>query len=162
MDRDHDPDPPGPNAPRPQEGNDATRGAWRLTFEYRDDTVRLVAQQRVAMLAPPDDSEALERGRAGYWVEVRDQHDRPLYSQVLHDPIQTDYEVFSPEPGAIPQRVEAPEIKGVFQAVVPDLPEAIDVVLHGRANRRELADQAAQPLVRAALRETPPPKAGGR
>lgn len=143
-----------PDAGEPPSGGGAGAGdaprAWRLTFEYHDDKVRLVARQPVTMVSPPDDAELLERGKAGFWVELRDAKGRPLYRQVLHDPIQTDYEVFSP--GESPTRVAAPEVKGVFQAVVPDLPDASDVVLHGSASRLELADQSGKQLLKAGLR----------
>lgn len=151
-------------APSASGGGEAVEApqAWRLTFEYHDDDVRLVARQQLAMVSPPDDTELLERGKAGYWVEVRDGAGRPLYRQVLHDPIQTDYEVFSPEPGQSPTRVAAPEVKGVFQAVVPDLPGASEVVLHGRVSRLELADRAAKQLLKARLRGPSPRKEGDR
>lgn len=130
--------------------------AWRITFEYEGEQTRIVAQQRVRMLAPPDDAELLARGAAGYWVEVRDADGRILYRQVLHAPIQHDYEVFSPEPGALPRHVTAVEPKGVFQVVVPDLPEGHEILLHGRPSPSEVATQAARRLSRARLREMGP------
>jgi hypothetical protein len=131
--------------------------SWRLTFEYDADRVRIVARQHVAMLAPPDDSELIGSAKAGYWVELRDAKGRSIYRQIVHDPIQHDFEVFSPEPGTSPTRVEAPQPKGVFQAVVPDLPGATEVVLYGRGSRLELAEKSAKQLVKAPLREPSPP-----
>jgi hypothetical protein len=144
---------PAPPVPPTDGRGEAAPAAWRVTFEYAGDQVTIVAQQRLAMVAPPDDSALLERGTAGYWVEVRDADSRPLYRQVLSRPIRQDYEVFSPEPGASPQRVAAEEIRGVFQAVVPDLPGARDIVLYGRPTVEELQRRAPRQLVKARLHD---------
>lgn len=145
---------PPPDAAVPEP--DPLPAAWRLTFEYEGNAVRIVMQQRVAMLAPPDDAALLERGRAGYWIEVRDGRGQVLYQQVLHAPIQHEYEVFSPDSAEPPRRVEATEPKGVFQVVVPDVPGGRQIVLHGRVSARDLATRAPRQLVKATLRETPP------
>lgn len=155
MPSDHDAGPGVPRPPAETGGSDTSLSAWRLTFEYEGTDIRLVTRQQVAMLAPPDDAERLEEAKGGFWVEIRDAQGHPLYSQVLHDPIQTDYEVFSPDPGQTPTRVAAPEVKGVFQAVVPDLPGATEVVLHGRASQAELARRPAKQLFKARLHERP-------
>jgi len=106
--------------------------SWRLTFTYDEDGVRLYARQRVVMLAPPDDSPRTFAARAGYWVELRDAEGHGVYRQILVDPMQVTYEAHTPLEGVRPIRVPAPiGDSGVFQAVVPDLPEAQDVVLHG-------------------------------
>lgn len=125
--------PPEPTADRPRP--EVPAHAWRLTFEYEGDEVRLVGRQRVEMLAPVDDAPLLERGQDGYWIELRDESDGSVYRQVLHEPIATQYEVFSPEPGALPHHVAAPEVRGMFQAVVPDLPQGRSIALHGPAGR---------------------------
>jgi hypothetical protein len=153
-----------PNGPPPAETAPAmTPSAWRLTFEYDDTGVRLVAQQRVAMLAPPDDSDLTYAARSGYWVEVRDAEGRGLYRQILVDPMPSHFEVHSPEPGALPTRVAVPAgTPGVFQAVVPDLPGAHDVVLHALAapgpadTLDERMRQTAQPVLTEEFAETGP------
>jgi len=128
-----------------------------VTFEYEGEHVRIAAIQRVVMVAAPDDTESLARGRAGYWVEVRDTHGRSIYQQVLAKPIQQDYEVFSPDPSERPRHVAATDVRGVFQAVVPDLPDALEVVLYGRPSPDELATRNPRQLVKSRLRESPPP-----
>jgi hypothetical protein len=141
----------------PERTRDAVApAAWRITLEYAGDRISVVAQQRVAMVAPPDDAELLERGRAGYWVEIRDARGRTLYQQVLSRPIRHDYEVFSPEPGVPPQRVAAQELRGVFQVVVPDVKAGHEIVLFGRPTLDELQTRPPRQLVKATLRETPP------
>jgi hypothetical protein len=112
-------------------------GAWRLTFEYDGDAVRLVDRRRVQMLAPPDDTELVQQGRDGFWVEVRGEDGEPLYRQVLHRPVQREFEVHSPDPGATPRHVAAPRVRGVFQAVVPDLPGGAAVAVQGAGSEAE-------------------------
>lgn len=138
---------------RPPGTDGAGPSSWRVTFEYDAQGVRIVAQQRVAMLAPPDDAELVERGDAGYWVEVRDAEGRTLYRQVLATPLQHEYEVFSPEPGEGIRRVAAEEPAGVFQAVVPDIEGAHEIVLRGRPRPEEVATRSPRQLVKGRLRE---------
>ena len=125
--------------------------AWRLTFEYDGDDVRVVSQEHVEMLAPPDDEELLSHGDAGYWVEVRDDDGSVLYRQVVHDPIRTDAEVFPEDPSQPIERVQLDRPKGVFQVVVPDLPAGSEAVLQGQASRQELREKGAKPLVTTRL-----------
>jgi hypothetical protein len=164
MSNDHDAGPP--SGPVPRERMPAQPSAWRLTFAYEGSDIRVVAQQRVAMIAPPDDSERTYAARAGTWVEVRDDTGHGLYRQILADPVRHGYEVHSPDPGEPSRQVEAPAPSGVFQVVVPDLPGAHDVVLHrlpdsalapDAARSRRAADRAlAQAVLTATLEETPP------
>ena len=133
--------------------------AWRITFEYDGDDVRVVSQERVEMLAPPDDENLLSQGEAGYWVEVRGDDDSVLYRQVIHDPIKTDAEVFPEDPTQPIERVQLDRPQGVFQVVVPDLPGGRQAVLKGRTSRQELREKAAKQLVKTSLREIPRDKA---
>jgi len=131
--------------------------AWRVTFEYGASGVRIVAQQRLVMVAPPDDAELVARGDAGYWVEVRDADGETLYRQVLATPLRHEHEVFSPDPAAGIQRVPA-EPAGVFQTVVPDIEGAHEIVLRGRPSPDEVGTRAPKQLVKARLRERPYPE----
>lgn len=144
---DVDAGPPRGILPR-EAGRGDVPASWRLTFTYDADGVRLYARQRVAMLAPPDDSPRTLAARAGSWVELRDADGHGVYRQILNDPMPTTFEAHSPLAGAHPTRVPAPaDDSGVFQVVVPDVAEAQDVVLHG------LTDQeAAVPLLTEPLR----------
>lgn len=130
--------------------------AWRLTFEHDASGIRLVGRERVAMLAPPDDSELTYAARSGYWVEVKDAQGRGVYRQILHDPLRGQLEVHSREPGQHPTRVDRQTPAVVFEAVVPDLPEGSEVVLKGQPTMDAFESEAAVPLVREPLREPPP------
>lgn len=150
-----DAEPPSDSAPT--EAAPREPAAWRLTFEYEGDSVRLVGRQPVSMLAPVDDAELLARGQEGYWIEVRDEGGRPLYQQVLHQPLQTHYEVFSPEPGVRPHLVPNPDVRGAFSAVVPDLPDGAVVVVQGPPVTDDTDDDeppAPSPVSRRQKRKT--------
>lgn len=152
-----------PRGGRPRENRPGGGpAAWRLTYEYDASGVRLVAQQRVAMLAPPDDSDRTYGARAGYWVELRDADGHGRYRQILVDPFRTTVEAHSSDPAVGSTHVARSEPAGVFQVVVPDLPGAREVVLHGvegpSAPPGAGAARAttARPLLTERLRETPP------
>lgn len=119
----------------------------RLTFTYDADGVRLSSRQRVTMLAPPDDSPRTFAARAGWWVELRDAEGHGVYRQVLIDPMPSTWEVHTPLAGGRPTVVPAAVGEsGVFQAVVPDLPEAEDVVLHGLRDQPTAVPLLTEPL----------------
>lgn len=164
MSSDHDAGPP--RGLLPVERVPEEPSAWRLTFTYEGSDIRLVAQQRVAMIAPPDDSDRTYAARAGTWVEVRDSTGHGLYRQILVDPVRQGYEAHSPDPARGSYQVEPEDPSGAFQVVVPDLPDGHDVVLHrlddeavapGATRPRKAADRAvARPVLTALLEETPP------
>lgn len=159
MDEDQNAGPPQgtlpPEAPPPEGQGSA---AWRLTFTYAGDEITLVSQQRLASVAPPDDSALTLNARAGTWVEVRDANGRGLYRQVLTDPVRAGYEVTPRTPDEVGIHV-VPEVPtGAFTVVVPDLPGVYDVVLH-RLTAEDLdvprARRAAdRPVASAVLTET--------
>jgi hypothetical protein len=140
--------------------------SWRLTFEYDGSGVRLVAQQRVAMLAPPDDSDLTYAARAGHWIEVSDATGHGLYRQILHDPMRSRYEVHSADVDAVPASVAVPSgSTGVFQVVVPDLPGGTEIVLHsliGQSSQATAGEPGATAaaVLRAELSETSPYEEG--
>ena len=155
-------DPPDPHA---EAREDDLPKAWLLIFEYDAGSVRLVESKRIEMLAPPDDSALTEQGRTGHWLEVRNAVGDALYRQVISRPFLVSAEVHSPEPGGMPRHVPVSTIEGRFQVVVPDLPDASEVVLFGlglpgeqaqhatSSARRSAAPLEASPLLSARLKE---------
>ncbi len=146
MSSDHDAGPPGGSLPVEQPAD--APAAWRLTFQYEGTDIRLVAQHRVAMIAPPDDSARTYAARAGTWVEVRDAAGHGLYRQILADPVRHGYEAHSSDPSEGSRHAEPEAPSGVFQVVVPDLPGGHDIVLHRLDNAAMAAEDAAQPALK--------------
>lgn len=114
--------------------------AWLLIFDYDENGVRLVERERIEMLAPPDDSALTLDARAGHWVALRDANGKTLYRQIIAQPFRIAAEVHSPE--GVSQRVPVRQLEGRFQVVVPDLPEATDVVFFGLGTPAEQQQRA--------------------
>ena len=118
----------------------------RMTVEYDGSDLTLVSQRRVAMLAPAPQRLTAHPDERGYWVELRDDGDEPLYRQTLHEPIREDLEVVADD-GVSLARVSRESVVGRFSVVVPDLPAAqavsfvgpADPFSAGAAQTRELA-----------------------
>lgn len=166
MNDDQDAGPPRgilpPEAPPPE--GEGGPSAWRLTFTYTGDEITLVAQERVAMIAPPDDSALTLNARAGTWVEIRDAAGHGLYRQVLTDPVRAGYEAAPRTPDETGIHVVPEDPAGAFTVVVPDVPEAHDVVLHrlsssdleGPRARRAADRPVASAVLTEVLHETGP------
>ncbi len=118
----------------------------RLTVEYEGSRLTLVSQRRVAMLAPAPRRLTPGPEERGFWVELRDERDEPLYRQTLHEPISEDLEVVADD-GVSLARVPRENVVGRFSVVVPDLSAAQAVsfvapaalLQEGGAQTRELA-----------------------
>ncbi len=104
--------------------------ALRVGFVYRGGDVNVQSAVRVAMIAPP--SVAMPRGPvAGHSVSIDDADGRTLWSRPLPQAIGADVEVFSPRRDATIARAPRDRIEGSFSVLVPDLPAAHALALHG-------------------------------
>lgn len=99
----------------------------RLVFEYDRDTVRLVASQRVEMTAPAPQRLVARPDERGFWVEVRDERDRPLYRRTMRDPVIRDLETIAADGDRL-TRVHH-DRPGRFSIVVPAVAEMKSVLL---------------------------------
>jgi hypothetical protein len=131
----------------------------RLTFRYEGSDVSLLSSERVEMVPPPGAPEFIHEGQAGSWAELLDAHGRTIYQQLLHNPIRYEMEVpEDPDTGTLHwEEVRHPQ--GVFEVLVPDMPEGQTLVLFGssRESLRQAAaterQQAATELARIRLDE---------
>jgi hypothetical protein len=136
----------------PTEGKPAK--AIRLICSYDGDHVTLVSQQSVEMVLPPSDPVEGAAGHKGFWYDLRDAQDRPLYRKVMHHPMREDVEVFSDDPhqhSVVRQAV--PNRKGVFVVLVPDTENGHTVTLSSSPRRLALANQPATVIARFALKK---------
>jgi len=140
---------PDPNV-IPSEGKPAK--AVRLVFSFDGDHVTLLSQQPVEMVLPPSDPVEGTAGQKGFWYELRDAQDRPLYRKVMHHPMREDVEVFSndPQQHSVARQI-VPNRKGVFVALVPDTENGHTVTLSSSPRRVALAHQPATVMARFAL-----------
>jgi hypothetical protein len=123
----------------------------RMIFSFDGEHLHLVSQQSVEMILPPSDPVQGFEGRKGFWYELRDAQDRPLYRRVMHNPMREDVEVFSDDPKQSVARQIVPNRKGVLVVDVPDTEEGHTVILSSSPRRAQLAHQPAREIARFAL-----------
>jgi hypothetical protein len=73
----------------------------------------------------------------------------------MYPPIRYEEEVFSEDPTEPIRWVEREDPSGIFQILVPDLPQAAEVVLVSSPLEPELAYKPAMVLARFPLQEEP-------
>lgn len=123
----------------------------RLIFEYEGDKISLVSRQSVSMIPPPSTGRAVE-GQSGFWYELRDGEDRPVYQRITQNPIRFDSEIFTGDPDESIRRQEIPSPKGTFVLLVPDVPEAESIVLFGAPLPPRITTWSAKEVIRFPLR----------
>lgn len=138
----------------PQKPQQPSLRTLRLTFEYEGERVRLVARQSVAKRTPSPSLTPIRQGQSGFWYELRDQSGSVLYQRALHNPIRFDAEVFSNDPNE-PAIRRTPRVnpRGVFELLVPEIDEGIEVVAFSSPLRADAAMGPATELFRVALAE---------
>jgi hypothetical protein len=116
--------------------------AMRLTFFYQDNVVQLASQAEADMTLPSADPLS-KKPSHGFWVELRDTSGNTLYRRMMHNPMPTDREVFSNEPGQNLGRVPGGPSEGSFSIVVPNHPDATEISLF--SSHHEAAPKPARP-----------------
>jgi len=104
-------------------------GAVRLTFSYEGDSVELIKEQALEMIAFPSDELKYQEETSGFWIEVSDEEGQLIYRRVSENPIRFYAEVRSDNPDRplAMQDVEGPQ--GIFTILIPDLTDAREVAL---------------------------------
>ena len=120
----------------------AKPNALRLTFSYKDGVVQLVSMNEVDMVVPPGNVPA-RADEHGFWAELYDASNNPLFRRVLHNPIPVDMEIFSDAPDKNLARVPGAPSEGAFSIVLPNHPNARAVALF--SSQHEAAPRPAQP-----------------
>jgi len=128
------------------------RKALRLWFRFDGAAVQLTQVTPLAMRPPPSlpigEGKALE-GVSGAWIELRDSGGRCLWRRLLHDPFGTRNEV-SADDGFTNIYRDHP--RGIIVELIPDLPEARNVVLVSSPLERERRFKPARDVAAFDLR----------
>jgi hypothetical protein len=135
--------------------------AIRFTLSYKGKDVRLVSAKRIEMLAMTSDPLKSEGKRSGFWFELRDAEDRPLYRLGAWNPIQFSVEVPSEDPKRPFVWVKVPAPEGKFTLLAPDIEKARSLVLFssplGVSSALARAEEIARfPLPQGTGREVTP------
>jgi hypothetical protein len=141
---------PEPSIPQVEE---RPAKAIRMIIAFDGEHVHLVSQQSVEMALPPSDALQGAEGNKGFWYELRDAQDRPLYRRVMHNPMREDVEIFSDDPKQTIARQTVPNRKGVFVVLVPDTDAGHTVTLSSSPRRLQQAHQPAKEIARFTLRK---------
>ena len=130
--------------------------ALRLTYQFDKawwsqpgkPPVRLAMIEVVETTAPPSAPLEPLGPLAGAWIEIWDEHNRPLYRRFLHDPFRLTRELLPGEPGEVLSRVPAPpeDAQGEFEVVVPAQARSVAVAIVSSPLDPTLADQSASPI----------------
>lgn len=118
-------------------GEAASRGssnqALRLMFEYTEDDIKLISQERISMLPPPPHPLMPRRDERGFWLVLNDADNRPLYRRVMDNPIREDLEVITDDDDQPLARVRLSRRSGRFFVVVPYIEAARSIALFGES-----------------------------
>lgn len=120
-------DPPVP----PATPGEPPMRSLRLTFAYRDASIRLVRSEPLEKQPPATDPLAGYEGRSGFWIELRDGGGAVIYRRCMRHPIRRTLEVHQPGESPPHYLVARTDIRGRFMAIVPDLDAAGEVVVVG-------------------------------
>jgi hypothetical protein len=126
-----------------------TNRAVRLLIQYDNRRLAVSSRQEVEMATPPSDPVRGYEGRSGFWYEVRGSKDQVLYRRVVANPLPTDVEVYDPETG--PRRHPTRRSSAAFAVLIPDLPDASNLVIMSSPLDPRLRMAAAVPLARIPL-----------
>jgi hypothetical protein len=99
--------------------------AIRLTFVHKAGKIQLQSRSGVDAIIPTSSPS----GNHGFWAELRDRGDKPLFKQLIHNPLSEDREVFSPDAARSIARAAGARAEDVFSILVPNLPEADSLTL---------------------------------
>jgi hypothetical protein len=109
----------------------AGNSAFRIRYEYDKDGVRVVSRTRVETVVPDPVTPPPEPDQAGLWCELQDSAGRTLYHVILSNALGHDAEVFAKEPNEQTHRTLVVDGSGVFDVILPAVPEGHAAVLVG-------------------------------
>ena len=127
--------------------------AFRIVLSLEDGRVTINSVQRVAMRAPASASGQPADEQSGVWVELRGTRGRVLYHRALRTPHPDSDEVFEDEKTGAMRRVPTarPQVRK-FDLIVPDLPDASELILRGAEDPSQ-PDKPSIPLLQSPMRE---------
>jgi hypothetical protein len=138
----------------------APRRAWRLTFAYEGREIRMTDVRSLEKLVRPPALHDFGGGkaRAGFWVELQTADGRPLHRHVMNNPVRFHAEVPDGKGGFTNRPIPKPH--GVFFVIVPEMPDAEQVVIFSSPLGPEARLAPAEPVAKFPLRHKGGPRSG--
>lgn len=118
----------------------------RLTFSYEGSKVELISQQSLEMVPPPSDPITEQDEMTGFWYELRDVENHPLYRRAVHNPIKFAVELPSRNREAPFAWEKVSQPSGSFVLLMPDLDQAQNLILFSSPLEPEKAAAPASEL----------------
>ena len=127
--------------------------AFRIAVSLDANRATITGVHRVAMRVPASAAGTPAHGQSGIWVELRGADGRVLYHRALRMAHPDSVEVFDDEKTGAIRRVPSAQPRVVkFDVLVPDLPDAAELILHGPRDLSE-PHQPSVPLLQSPLHE---------
>ena len=136
------------------------RTTIRMLFSYKGEKIELISEEPVAKIAPGPTLPLPERGQSGFWFEVIDREGRRLYVKGIFNPVRFEVEVFPEDPKDVPYWRRIAHPSGFFELLVPDIPQAEEVVLFSSPFDPEKSGEPAKEIARYSLKKKPREKRG--
>jgi hypothetical protein len=127
----------------------ATDTALRLTFSYNRESVNLNFIRTLEEMPTSESDPLSHEPEAGFWYELRDADNTPLYRQVVHNPLRYDAEVYLDEETIVRQVFD--DYADTFDLLVPKLPTATQIALFSSPLNPETLGEAASELATFSL-----------
>jgi hypothetical protein len=126
---------------------------FRIAVRLEGGRATIDSIQRVAMRAPASASGQPADEQSGARVELRGARGRVLYHRALRTPHLDSVEVFEDEKAGAMRRVPTarPQVRK-FDLIVPDLPDASELILHGAGDPSQ-PHKPSIPLLRSPMHE---------
>jgi hypothetical protein len=139
-------------AEKTQENAPRYRTSLRLTFQYEHEHIELIDKKQFNIIALPSIGIKPEAGKnSGFWIELCDSDNRVIYYRVLHNPIPYTVESYSPDQKIHIRQVES--IKGKFEILIPDIPEATKILLYSSPLNLERSLEPAREIASFTLQQ---------
>ena len=125
----------------------------RLIFSYEGERIQLLSSQREKMIALPSHPLSTDKKESGFWYEVVDKKGNNIYRRITKNPLQMEVEVRADNGKQPLMWTKNKKSKGEFVLLIPDFPEATEVVLKGTLTEEKPSREPAKELGRFSLDE---------
>lgn len=125
----------------------------RLYFAYDKEKISLISQKRLKMTPLPSHQITSDSRHSGFWYELKDKKGRTLYRRITKNPLLLEIEIHTGDPKQPFKWQKNKEAKGEFTLLIPDLPDAHEIIIMGTKSEEKPSLKPAEELARIPLSE---------